>query len=411
MEIAKEIKYQLERLGILKRLDKIESDLNSEKNAYSMERSRIKSLEDNVARLEHGLRKFQTAEEQLRNCTQKYEEEQRKSGLLTKKITELNNIIQQNQYEINVQEQRICEIDEQSRENYRKSQQELEKKEKKIADLIDENEKLKKNIRIMESDRIQVNDKVIELEKDKQMFWDKFNRKKAEIDKLRIMVQKKEEETDRLIRENDIAQEEISKLKEDLDHDKTKIEELKKRSQDLEEERDRVHQLFMEQKSLAEHYSEKFGCWEADTSEYKNLLKAVWKCGSLVKMLEDYGIDKEKGGENITNLLHFVGLLGNGTSFLPILYDYLEEFKTEYRQVLDSSERELISQLNSYYKREFSLSYDVILFPQTDDQFDKTTMKDIDARTKVFRKVESVYVPAIMRDETNFLLLALVKGV
>ena len=267
MEIAKEIKYQLERLGILKRLDKIESDLNSEKNAYSMERSRIKSLEDNVARLEHGLRKFQTAEEQLRNCTQKYEEEQRKSGLLTKKITELNNIIQQNQYEINVQEQRICEIDEQSRENYRKSQQELEKKEKKIADLIDENEKLKKNIRIMESDRIQVNDKVIELEKDKQMFWDKFNRKKAEIDKLRIMVQKKEEETDRLIRENDIAQEEISKLKEDLDHDKTKIEELKKRSQDLEEERDRVHQLFMEQKSLAEHYSEKFGCWEADTSE------------------------------------------------------------------------------------------------------------------------------------------------
>lgn len=169
-----------------------------------------------------------------------------------------------------------------------------------------------------------------------------------------------------------------------------------------------------EQKKVAEYHN-KFGIWDEDTKEYQGLLDAMFRCDSLSDMLQWYEIKKENGVEDVSNILKFIGMFcgAEPTAFLKNLYNFLEDDREENKKYLSPEEIHLFDCLNHYYRQQekLEIEYDLIRYPEAGDKFDKNMMADMEYRTKIYRTVEGVYVPTIMRDERNPLLRALIKGV
>lgn len=166
---------------------------------------------------------------------------------------------------------------------------------------------------------------------------------------------------------------------------------------------------FQKEKEVNEAYSKRFGDWDKDTQIYQDLMKSLYPCTSLDRMIQIYGMNKELQGKDVDSVIKFVGLLGNQTTFLPIFYEFLEKSKQQSRKFLTEEEMAFIKALNEYYYT-FGLNFDFLQIPEKNSRFDKNCMSDMFNRGKPFRTVEGVYVPAIMRDATTYLKMALVKG-
>lgn len=235
------------------------------------------------------------------------------------------------------------------------------------------------------------------LKQEKEEAEQLFGKKKRELEELKAKSEKLKEELEESSKEMERLHLVINNLKEEREE---KIAQTNALKQDL-----------LHEQNITRQFQDKFGCWKEETEDYKILLEAVFACDSLTDMMQECGLNKKNGPEDVANLIHFVNLLGDGASFLPILYGYLESYKARNREAVTQEEKELFSLLNLYYRNIYGISCDMIRYPQAGDKFEKSLMKDFDNRTKIFRSIECVYVPSVMRDENSYLMLALVKGV
>lgn len=339
-------------------------------------------------------RKVKELDEKLKEKTAESEE-------LNKELTAIKAEIPKWEEELAAEKQ----TEEAARTEIKKLQSELQDlaETKKIeAQRLDDMLKSKQNeSEHYQSENIKIQNSVKELYKKNQ----ELKQKKEEAE---LLFGKTKRQLEELKAKNDELEEKLEETSKEIDRLRTSIDSLKDEKiaetnalkQDLLHEQDQIRQ-----------YQDKFGCWKEETKDYQVLLEAVFACDSLAVMMEDYGLIKNNGSEDVANLIHFVNLLGDQASFLPILYDYLEYYKERNRVAVSQAEKELFDCLNSYYRKTYDVSSDLIRYPQEGDKFEKTQMRDFDNRTKEFRFIECVYVPSVMRDEINYLKLALVKGV
>ena len=203
-----------------------------------------------------------------------------------------------------------------------------------------------------------------------------------------------------------------------LESEQSAQEILKKEKEELSQAYDRAQDSLretsedlQERKQENEAYRERFADWDEDTQIYQNLMRCLYKCDSLDQMIQAFGMEWEQDAGDVYSVLKFIGLLGRGDTFLPFLYEFWEKYKQSNSTYLSGEEMEFIYALNKYYRDSFGVEFDFIQVPEMNEKFDKNTMSDMFNRGKLFRTVEGVYVPAIMRDATTYLKMALVRGV
>lgn len=142
-------------------------------------------------------------------------------------------------------------------------------------------------------------------------------------------------------------------------------------------------------------------------NQYIPLMKAVFDCDELEGLLRTFSIDRSKDIYNISNLIGFVGLIGNGTTFADVLYRYLENNKMP----LQKSIVMVAKTLNEFYIDKYDLDYNVVDIPDMDKRnYNKAIMKDFDRRTSIFKYYDEIYTPIIMRNREDVERLALVHG-
>lgn len=238
----------------------------------------------------------------------------------------------------------------------------------------------------------------------KQELDEKLTIKTGEAQNLSEQLKLKQEQAECLNNEKSELKQTIEKGEELFRKKSRELEKLKVSEQNL-------HQALIQEENKVKMFEKKFGCWKAEIKDYQELLELVFECESLADLMGDYKLIKSNGSEDVANLIHFVSLLGDRASFLPTMYDYLENYKEKKREAVSQAEINLFACLNSYYTKNYEISGDLIRYPQEGAKFEQESMKDFDNRRKMFRSVECVYVPAVMRDEKTYLKLALVKGV
>lgn len=206
----------------------------------------------------------------------------------------------------------------------------------------------------------------------------------------------------------------LNETKRLLEDETRKLEIECSKNENLQREKETLirdcNQAKAELNDTKEAYVKRFGDWDKDTQAYQDLMRHLYQCESLSEMIDTYGMEKELQGEDVSSVIKFVGLLGNQTTFLPILYNFLEEEKQSHPAFLSEEEITFIKALNNYYRAIFRIDFDFLQFPENNSRFDKNCMSDMFNRGKPFRTVEGVYVPAIMRDANTYLKMALVKG-
>ncbi len=380
----------LAKYEILSRLARLEKDLYGQEWPGNIPISKLSELTNTVADMDKEMQKYRSTEEQLKDKTTKYEKELEKNRTLENEIARLINDIRKKEEEIEEKEQSVCNLKKQLKEYQVQYEEELNCKCHIIKELTNEKVNVEKRLENEKKICQEKNDEIVHLlsdmKQEKSLAQSRENKLQMRINELISSAQEKEKE----------YQDTVKQMAEANQHQQ---DELKKKEESL-----------LNEIALTKQYADKFGSWDIDTQKYYDLLDAVFPCSSLEVMMADYCLDKDAGAENVSNLIHFIGLLGNETSFLKILYEYLVEFKNIHRQVLTAEERELFSRINAYYKSFYGIDYCMIEYPQEGDRFDQEVMKDFDFRKKIFRTVAGVYVPAIRRDDTGFLFLSLVKG-
>lgn len=285
-----------------------------------------------------------------------------------------------------------------------------------------ENERLQKELHEKEQWAEELNHKLMEEKEKADGLGKKYKAIQDSVEeayaKNEALKQKKEEAEElfgKKKKELENLKAETEQLKEKLEERDKEIERLQGVNNNLKEENDAVvndlKQSLLQEQNQVKQFKNKFGCWKEETKDYQDLLEAVFACDSLTDMMRENELVKSNGSQDVANLIHFIKLLGDQVSFLPILYYYLEEYKKISRQSVSQEERKLFSCLNLYYKKNYGVPGNLICCPQEVGKFDKQKMSDFDNRTKTFRSIDCVYVPAIMRDERTYLKLALVKGV
>lgn len=297
----------------------------------------------------------------------------------------------------------------------RKEMQRLEEKlviEKTTTQAaITEKEKWQSLVRNLKTEADHLQTKYINIQNSIKEAYEKNKALKQEKEEAEQLFGKKKRELEELKAESEKLKEELEESSKEMERLHTVINSLRDEREEKIAETNALKQELLHEQKITRQFEDKFGCWKEETEDYKVLLEAVFACDSLTDMMKECGLSKKNGPENVANLIHFANLLGDGNSFLPILYDYLESYKARKRVAVTQEEKKLFSLLNLYYRNIYGISCDMIRYPQAGDKFEKSLMKDFDNRTKIFRSIECVYVPSVMRDENSYLMLALVKGV
>lgn len=122
----------------------------------------------------------------------------------------------------------------------------------------------------------------------------------------------------------------------------------------------------------------------------------MYKCKNLNTYVKTFGMDANKEGKDYQSVVSFINLLGSGTTFAPLLYNFYENVL----KVLDKYDYEFIKAINSYYREYFGVPFDILIIPEN-EKFDKEIMKDKDKPGNVFSRFSEVYAPAVMRDGTK----------
>ena len=217
-----------------------------------------------------------------------------------------------------------------------------------------------------------------------------------QLENFKAEVQRLEGEKSHLTQERDEAREQGMQLSSELGKKKEQIAALTQQYNTSEKE-------CTEQKRITEPYA-------SFTPDYKNLLGLTLQCESLHELLA--GITNP---ENTEDVLKFLLIFGSEQSFALKVYTVMREYKKLHKEPLSDAERTLVSAINSFYRQNRQLEFDVFEIAESVDgiiKFDKNKMQDMERPADtVMRGVEVIYVPTLRRDAAAIAFKAIVKGI
>lgn len=217
-----------------------------------------------------------------------------------------------------------------------------------------------------------------------------------QLERLKAEVQRLEEEKSILTQERNTARDQGEQLRAELERQKEHIAALTLQCNKMENECN-------EQKLITEPYS-------SFTPDYKKLLELSLQCESLHDLLDGIA-DPEK----TEDMLKFLLVFGSEQSFALKVYTVMREYKKLHKEPLSDAERMLVSAINSFYRQNRQLEFDVFEIAESVGgviKFDKNKMQDIDRPADtVMRSVEAIYVPTLRQDAAVIKFKAVVKGI
>lgn len=217
-----------------------------------------------------------------------------------------------------------------------------------------------------------------------------------QLENFKVEVQRLEGEKSHLTQERDEAREQGMHLSSELGKKKEQIADLTLQYNTSEKE-------CAEQKRITEPYA-------SFTPDYKNLLALTLQCDSLHELLD--GITNP---ENTEDMLNFLLIFGSEQSFALKVYTVMREYKKLHKEPLSDAECTLVNAINSFYRQNRQLEFDVFEIAESVDgviKFDKNKMQDMERPADtVMRGVEVIYVPTLRRDAAAIAFKAIVKGI
>lgn len=407
----------LNKLGVWRRLVLLEETIFGRSDPGNARNSRISALFNQIMEIDQKIAGLEKKIHDLQSIEQNYKDLEEEKNKLVKNLSELKNENNDLKNQLDASEKRLAQ---------------MKAENTNLTELLNEsnntNENLKKQAAALE-ERIVIADAQIDsLTKEKKDCEEDAQKRISFLEDSKEgfrkeLVKKSEELLETRTKMNDIigqwesTQKELTIAKENIESLSQELKEKKQVYNALKADQEKLTCLYSQtredltkEKGEREAYFERFGDWDEDTQCYQNLMRCMYKCESLSKMIEIYGMEKKLNGEDVYSVIKFVGLLGNQTTFLPIFYDFLEKYKQLNKRFLSEEEIEFINALNQYYRLSFNVDFDFLWFPENNSRFDKNSMSDMFNRGKIFRTVEGVYVPAIMRDGATYLKMALVQG-
>ena len=160
---------------------------------------------------------------------------------------------------------------------------------------------------------------------------------------------------------------------------------------------------------MKEKWEERFGGFDSAVKPYVDIMKKTIKCESVKNIIGD-NVNFDKTDE----VLKFIGIVGPDFNYALKVYSSIRDYKKNNRVELTAEEKELIDEVNAFYKERENCDFDVLdmleIITET-TLFNKQTMQDIDKPADIsFRYVETVYVPALRKDSSNIQFKACIKG-
>ena len=223
-------------------------------------------------------------------------------------------------------------------------------------------------------------------------------------------VAKKDEELQEKSAEFAQKQAELNNVAEELSRTVAELNNNKELLQKTQEELYVVKSdLAKTEKELKEKWEERFGGFDSAVKPYVDIMKKTIKCESVKNIIGD-NVNFDKTDE----VLKFIGIVGPDFNYALKVYSSIRDYKKNNRVELTAEEKELIDEVNAFYKERENCDFDVLdmleIITET-TLFNKQTMQDIDKPADIsFRYVETVYVPALRKDSSNIQFKACIKG-
>ena len=440
-ENNEKVNTALNELKLWERLVLLEETVFGRENPGSARSSRLSALSNQIVEIHQKIAGLERKIYDLQSVEQNYKDLEKEKEKLEKRFSELENDNKDLKNQLDINESRLAQSrnenaslteslqeSKNTNEYLVKQASELEKRiaiaNAQIDSLIKQKEEYKEKIESFIKQKEDSQKQISYLEETKEGFRKDLVKKSEELLETRTKMNQINGQLESTEKELIIAKENIESLSQELnekgktlDNTRTAFQSVQQEYNTLKEDQEKLTCLYSQtkddlkkEKEEREAYFERFGDWDEDTQCYQDLMRCMYRCESLSKMIELYGMEKNLNGEDVYSVIKFVGLLGNQTTFLPILYDSLEKYKQVHKSFLSEEEIEFINALNQYYRSSFRVNYDFLQFPENNARFDKNSMSDMFNRGKIYRTVEGVYVPAIMRDATTYLKMALVRG-
>ncbi len=142
-----------------------------------------------------------------------------------------------------------------------------------------------------------------------------------------------------------------------------------------------------------------------ETEPYRVLYESMQKSEMFNELMMRFGIEINRGFGDISNIVCFVRMIGNGVTFSNIIYSYFESKKFSIK----NEERLVFNQINLFYRNTYDLDYETIVLP-VNNIFNKNIMKDNNNRNQLFKYYDEIYAPAIMRNSKDVERMAIVRG-
>ncbi len=116
-------------------------------------------------------------------------------------------------------------------------------------------------------------------------------------------------------------------------------------------------------------------------------------------------------GAHPDNIVKFISFVGGERGFAVEVYNAMRKYQSEHKKGMEKADVEIVGALNQFYRDRDNIEFDVMVTPAEDERFNHKNVQDLEkpANTR-FRQYTTVYVPAIMKDESTVSFQAVVKG-
>ncbi len=281
----------------------------------------------------------------------------------------------------------------------------------KLNQLVEEKKKENKDLESQLIDAIiKANDGgtiITKLQEDLRKKESDINTLKKNIEKLEQDKKGINDDSERVFKEKDEEIVSLKKEKSDIlkTAEKEKSDISKTTEQDTEKLKNRLNEI---QKNLSNKESDFNSAKNIIQNPYRELLKKIINCPTLKNFNQESGLNDDlEGFKNYETLLK---LLGKEFYLAKKIQISIEIEKQSNLTPITKEEQELYYELNSYYKKENTVFFDVLYSPKS-EKFEKVLMRDSKDPRGDFSKWSEIYFPAIQEKEGTFTFKALVKGI
>lgn len=172
----------------------------------------------------------------------------------------------------------------------------------------------------------------------------------------------------------------------------------------LETEKDKVSESQGRLKATAQ----KFSGFDNLVIPYVELAEKVQAAPSTRDLLRNCSPVNEGHPDNI---VIFISYVANERGFAVEIYNAMRKYQSETKIGMEKADHDVVKALNEFYQKRDNIEFEVMKTPEEKQRFNHKNVQDLEkpANTR-FRDYSTVYVPAIMKDETTVSFQAVVKG-